>query len=116
MENLLLYHTSKIDTNIILPKKITVGNVNNVFISTYGKQIHIVDFGSVFKSLRFEENVVNFEYLHQEHALFVALDNGLIIMQSLKENEKPEEISYCQDGIIGMKFSPDQEIVVFITK
>lgn len=120
MENLNLYHVHKTATGIDLPKQLVVkceNGQNTDFISSQADVIHVVQQdGEIVDTFSLPGSIVNFEYLQIESVICVATENGSVFFQHIEGDQKLEEVGFCEDGIESMKFSPDQEMVCFVSK
>jgi WD40 repeat protein len=61
------------------------------------------------------ENVIAMEYVQINDCLCFATKGGEIVQYNLMSNEL-EVVGVVSDGIETMSFSPDQELVVFISR
>lgn len=61
------------------------------------------------------EGVIAMEFIQLNECLCLALNGGEIIQYCLS-TEEPEVVGNCPEGIESMSWSPDQELVVFVTK
>lgn len=119
MENLILNRVQKTQIDVTEPKQLVVTTENNEevnFISTQDNFIHVVRDGKITESFDCGGNIVNFDYLIHDNSICVATEDGSVILQHLDGDKRQEEAAFCGDGIEAMKFSPDQEMVAFITK
>lgn len=68
------------------------------------------------KILPFADSIADFHHITSSNALCVALNNGSVYLADATSLEILEEATFCPDGIEIMEFSPDQEVVVFVTR
>lgn len=61
------------------------------------------------------ENCNAMEYVQLNNALCLTTENGDIIMYYL-DNKETEVVGMLGDGISAMSWSPDQELVVFVSR
>lgn len=61
------------------------------------------------------EDIVAMEFVQLNDCLCLATDKGEIIQYSFNDNDC-EVVGLISDGIASMSWSPDQELVVFMTK
>lgn len=61
------------------------------------------------------KDVIAMEYIQLNNAICLATESGDIILYYL-ENHEHEVVGMLGDGISAMCFSPDQELVVFVTR
>lgn len=59
--------------------------------------------------------IVNIQHLFLNDELCVATSNGDVILVPLRNPGAAESVAYCAGGIACMSWSPDQEVVLFIT-
>lgn len=62
-----------------------------------------------------QEHVIALDYVQLNNSLCLATDIGEIIQYNLEQNES-EVVGLINDGIETMSWSPDQELVVIVTK
>lgn len=67
------------------------------------------------KELCCYEDVISMEFVQLNDCLCLATRNGEIIQFNFNNNEA-EVVGEVADGIEAMSWSPDQELVVFVTK
>lgn len=68
------------------------------------KQIHTID-----------DEIIGLEYLSLNNEICIATSQGDVIIVNLQTGTS-ENVTFCDGGIERMGWSPDQEIVAFITK
>lgn len=68
------------------------------------KQIHAID-----------DRIIAIEHLSLNDEICIATSIGDVVVVNL-QSESSENVTFCDGGIEQMSWSPDQEIVVFITK
>lgn len=61
------------------------------------------------------EGVIAMEFVQLNDCLCMATDKGEIIQYNFNDGES-EVVGLISDGIAAMAWSPDQELVVFVTK
>lgn len=67
------------------------------------------------KELCFYDDVIAMEFIQLNDCLCLATRKGEIIQLNYNEGES-EVVGMINDGIEAMSWSPDQELVVFVTK
>ena len=67
------------------------------------------------KELHFQEGIILMEFLQLNDCLCFATKEGEIVHFNLID-ESSEVVGVIEDGIETMSWSPDQELVVFVTK
>lgn len=117
MENINLYRAFKIETGLTEARQLIVDNITDTYlVLTNENLIHIFCKDHVKESFKFAGIIVSFEYLHQDNNICVAIEDGGIFFQNIEGAKNLEEVAFCEDGISTMQFSPDQEMVAFVTK
>lgn len=87
----------------------------------------VYDLDNIVKSLNHEtgevkdlcvrEDIIAMEYIQLNDCLCLATESGEIIQYSFSdESSEVEVVGMIGDGIETMSWSPDQELVVFVTK
>lgn len=115
MENLLLLHLEKRFYNVQQASKLVVHPTNDVVFAASGSEIHIIEKNSKDKVIDFADQIVDFDFLPFSNEICAATDSGSVFLENL-ENGKRDEVSFCEDGVMAMQFSPDQDVVVFVTR
>lgn len=67
------------------------------------------------KELHFQEGIIAMEFVQLNDCLCFATSDGEIVQFSLID-ESSEVVGVIEDGIETMSWSPDQELVVIVTK
>lgn len=67
------------------------------------------------KELCIYENVIAMEFIQLNECLCLATADGEIVQYNFNTNES-EVVGLISDGIETMSWSPDQELVLFVTK
>lgn len=67
------------------------------------------------KIVDFPCEIIGFECLSMNNELCIATEDGAVYIYNLS-NKTQEEVTYCEDGIVSMQFSWDQETLVVVTK
>lgn len=62
-----------------------------------------------------DDEIIGLEYLSLNSEICIATSQGDVVIVNL-QTETAENVTFCDGGIERMGWSPDQEIVVFITK
>lgn len=62
-----------------------------------------------------DDNIIGMEYLSLNNEICMSTSSGDVIIINL-QMDSSENVTFCDGGIEQMSWSPDQEIVVFITK
>lgn len=112
--NLIYYKESKLPLDNVNDFQINSMEPDVVYLRR-GNSIAIVKNGSTDALIDFEEEVIGFEYLSLNDELCVATSTGCVHTYNIINGNR-EEVTYCDGGLECMKFSWDQEIVVFVTK
>lgn len=88
---------------------------NKTYVSTNVAQYCIDWNAQETKELATIKNVIACEHLTLNNELCLATSEGDVIVIYL-ESSGEENVTFCDGGIEAMAWSPDQEIVVFVTK
>lgn len=67
------------------------------------------------KIVDFPCEIVGFEFLSMNNELCIATEDGAVYVYNLSTGMQ-EEVTFCEDGIISMQFSWDQETLVVVTR
>lgn len=117
MKNLkLLYSLSNYYDGVtpeIITKHVFDENISFVYDQNIVKSINH-ESGEI-KELCCYENVIAIEFVQLNDCLCLATREGEIIQYNLSD-ESAEVVGLVDDGIEAMSWSPDQELVVFVTK
>lgn len=118
MRNLRLLHRLSQKFNGIAPKFMTLHlfRENIAFVYDRNSSVKIIDRDSGdIKDLCRYEDIVAMEFIQLSDCLCISTEKGEIIQFNLS-NDESEVVGLINDGIEAMSWSPDQELVVFITK
>lgn len=117
MRNLkLLYSVEEKFADIIQPKLLNLGSrAGEFYVITNDKLLACDHRNKVVKVLGEVVGVVSCEYLSLNNEISLVCSTGEVLLYKT-HSSKIEEVSYCDGGIEMMSWSPDQEIIVFITK
>ncbi|KAL5275221.1 IKBKAP family protein [Megaselia abdita] len=119
MKNLkVLYLVQEKLNDIINPKFLTLNAENKsgeIYVTTNEKLLVCNVHNQSVKYLADVFGAVSCEYLTLNDEISLASEAGEVLIYKTLTN-KLEEVTYCDGGIEMMSWSPDQEIVVFITK
>lgn len=96
-------------------KKVVIHPFDNTKYVLSDDTIHVLENESI-RCLPFDHTIADFEYVSADNILCIALENGSVYNADATLLKVLEEVSFCIDGIEKMQFSPDQEVVVFITR
>lgn len=117
MKNLHLLYNRNRPTELIDVKLIAVDSdrPNKTYVSTSAAQYCIDWDAQETKEIAAVNNVIDCEHLTLNNELCLATADGDVIVIYL-ESSGEENVTFCDGGIEAMAWSPDQEIVVFVTK
>ncbi|CAO1437698.1 unnamed protein product [Diamesa serratosioi] len=118
MKNLSLLYLIKSEFSDERPKLMTQNSVENETYFWDGKHLKSISHNNEsdkIKVLGEFEDVIAMEYVQINNCLCLATVSGEIIAYNLDTSDH-EIVSMCSDGIETMCWSPDQELVIFVTK
>lgn len=120
MRNLKLLYTVEEKLNdVINPKFLSLNSENKTGEIYVVSDEKLIAFNNVtnYKANVLAEvfGAVSCEYLTLNNEISLASEAGEVLIYKTLTN-KLEEVTYCDGGLEMMSWSPDQEIVVFITK
>lgn len=120
MKNLkLLYAIEEKFDSVNCPKFLTLNTENTnrteIYVTTNEKLFALNLQKRSTKFLAEVIGAVSCEYLSLSNEIILACEAGEVLIYKTLTNEL-EEVTYCDGGIEMMSLSPDQEILVFITK
>lgn len=88
-------------------------NISFVYDGKVVKSLNHIN-GEV-KELHFQEGIIAMEFVQLNDCICLATDSGEIVQFNLND-ESSETVGEISDGIETMSWSPDQELVVIVTK
>lgn len=96
--------------------KIDPANNDRVFFC-YRNSVSLVTLSkdTAVEVVNFPCEIIGFEFLSMNNELCIATEDGAVYVYNLTTGTQ-EEVTYCDDGIIAMQFSWDQETLVVVTK
>ena len=118
MKNLSLLYLIKSEFSDERPKLMTQNSVENETYFWDGKHLKSISHSNEsdkIKVLGEFTDVIAMEYVQINNCLCLATVSGEIISFNLDTSDH-EIVSMCSDGIETMCWSPDQELVIFVTK
>lgn len=117
MKNLKLLYSLSSNYEGLTPEIITKHAFDDNILFVYDQNIvkSINHESGEIKELCCYENVIAIEFVQLNDCLCLATSQGEIIQYNLTDDSS-EVVGLVDDGIEAMRWSPDQELVVFVTK
>lgn len=108
-------HIQNLDVKLFIPTSANNDAENLLYLYT-GSHIVSLDLNTnAIKELLDIFEVVNCEYLSLNNEICIATECGEVLIINL-DTKNHELVTFCDDGIEKMLWSPDQEVITFITK
>jgi IKI3 family len=108
-----LYHIER-SINATNIKRLLEHPEKAIFFFASSSEIFSFDDENGLQFLFAVPDIVDIEYLVLSNEICIATAAGEVLTFSL--DSKTEEVRTCCDGILSMKFSPDQALSVFVTR
>lgn len=117
MRNLKLLYRQSYKYDSVKAHLITHHSINDYIVFVYDGNVvkSLNNETGEIKELCFHDDVIAMQFVQLNDCLCLATCKGEIIQYSLNDNES-EVVGMISDGIETMSWSPDEELVVFVTK
>ncbi|XP_055852924.1 elongator complex protein 1 [Episyrphus balteatus] len=118
MKNLKLKYIKSFNTKLANPKFIVLDSSgvkkNTIFLCTETELFSCNLQNEVFDLITDATGVISCEYLSLENQICIATETGEVLLIN-PETKSSTEVTFCDGGIEKMVWSPDQEVVAFVT-